>query len=377
MDQSGYDAGFSPTMELQNIKRLAVFKLRNIGDVLMITPVLRALRETFPDARITVVVNSGTEAMLARNPHIDEVLLYQREKNGRGLLRRLRDEWALVRELRKRRFDLTLGFTEGDRTAWYSLFCRARIRFGLPRHGWNKFDPRRRAYNYPMFPPLALMHEVEKHFWLLDHAGLKLRSPQPGNLCLVVPDDLRAWARAELAPLRPARIVHIHPVSRWLWKCWDSASMAGVIDWLQGERNARVVVTTGPAPRERERAREIADLCRTQPRFYDGNLSLGQIAALSAESDGYFGVDTAPMHMAAAVGVPVVALFGPTNAKNWGPWTPLGQVLFQGCPCNETKRKACDWDKVRACLAAITVPQAQAALEQMLSTPKLDLSSRP
>ena len=65
-------------MELQNVRRLGVFKLRNIGDVLMITPVLRALRETFPDARITAVVNSGTEAMLAHNPHVDEVIAYQR-----------------------------------------------------------------------------------------------------------------------------------------------------------------------------------------------------------------------------------------------------------------------------------------------------------
>src|SRR5271155_4410883 len=107
MSWSGYDAGFSPTMELQNIRRLAVFKMRNIGDVLMITPVLRALRETFPDAQITVVVNSGTEAMLANNPHIDEVLVYQRKSS-------LLDELRFVRELRKRCFDLTIGFTAGD-----------------------------------------------------------------------------------------------------------------------------------------------------------------------------------------------------------------------------------------------------------------------
>src|SRR5271156_5098802 len=103
-------------MELQNVRRLAVFKLRNIGDVLMITPVLRALRETFPEARIAVVVNSGTEAMLAHNPHIDEVLVYQRDGRRLGPLGRFRYELGFVRELRKRRFDLTIGLTEGDRT---------------------------------------------------------------------------------------------------------------------------------------------------------------------------------------------------------------------------------------------------------------------
>ena len=372
MDWSGYDAGFSPTMELQNIHRIAVFKMRNIGDVLMITPVLRALRETFPEARISVIVNSGTEAMLARNPHIDEVLVYQRDGSPHGPLGRPGAELQFVRELRKRRFDLTIGFTEGDRTAWYSLLCGAPFRVGIPHYAWSKYDLRRRAYNFPVNPPEQSMHEVEKHFWLLEQAGLKLRSNKPGNLCLVVPDDLRAWARAELAPVRPARIVHVHPVSRWLWKCWGNEAMAEVIDWLQTERRARVVVTTGPAPRELERAREIVRLCRTQPLFYAGQLSLSQIAALSAESDGYFGVDTAPMHMAAAVGVPVVALFWPTNAENWGPWTPLGRVLSAPCRCNETAREACDWSQVRACLAAITVPETQSALDQMLSRPKLN-----
>jgi heptosyltransferase-3 len=358
-------------MELQNIKRLAVFKMRNIGDVLIITPVLRALRETFPDAKITVVVNSGTEAMLANNPHIDEVLAYERGGGGRSPLARLVYELKFVGQLRKRKFDLTIGLTDGDRSGWYSLFCGARHRFGQPSYAWkSKLDPRTYAYNHPVYPSGELMHEVDKHFWLLKHAGLELKTPKPGPLCLEIPDDLRAWARTELAPLRPAPIVHVHAVSRWLWKCWGNDAMAEVIDWLQTERNARVVMTSGPAPRERERAQEIARLCQTKPLFYDGNLSLSQIAALSAESDGYFGVDTAPMHMAAAVGVPVVALFGPTNPVNWGPWTLLAQVLQHPCLCNQTKREACDWKQVRACLAAITVPEAKAALEQMLARPK-------
>jgi heptosyltransferase-3 len=364
-------------MELQNIHRLAVFKMRNIGDVLMITPALRALRETFPQARITVVVNSGTEAMLAHNPHVDEVLVYQRTEHKTGLLTRLLYELQFVRELRKRKFDLTIGFTDGDRTAWYALFCGARHRLGAVHYSVGKYDPRRRIYNLPAPSSPPLMHEVEKHFYILEQAGLKLRSTKPGDLCLAIPDDLRAWARKELKSLRPARIVHLHPVARWLWKCWSSESMAQVIDWLQTERDARVVVTTGPVARERERAREIIGLCRTNPLFYDGNLSLSQIAALSAESDGYFGVDTAPMHMAAAVGVPVIALFGPTNPTSWGPWTPRDKVLIHPCLCNETKKEACDWNQVRACLAAITVPEAQQALDQMLALPAPQPASRP
>jgi heptosyltransferase-3 len=363
---SGYDAGFAFTMELQNVRRLAVFKLRNIGDVLMITPLLRALRETFPEARITAVVNSGTEAMLASNPYVDEVMVYRRDGA-------LWDEITFLGKLRRRRFDLTIGFTEGQRTAWYSLLSGARYRFGLLR---GRKVRRPWAYNFPMFPVKEVLHEVEKHFVVLANAGLELRTPKPGKLCLVVHHQLRSWAHEQLAPLRPARIVHVHPVSRWLWKCWENQKMAAVIDGLQAERNTRVVVTTGPAERELATAREIISLCHTKPLFFEGNLSLGQIAAISAESDGYFGVDTAPMHMAAAVGVPVVALFGPTNPQNWGPWTPLGRVLAKHCVCNDpTTTEKCDWNQTRACLAAITVPEAEAALDEMLTMRKLDPAS--
>jgi ADP-heptose:LPS heptosyltransferase len=116
---SGYDAVSSQTMELQNIRRIGVFKTRNIGDVLMITPALRALRETFPEARITAVVNSGTELILAHNPHIDDMVVYVRpdEDAPRGFFGRLRKELHFLRELRRRRFDLTIGFTDGDRAA--------------------------------------------------------------------------------------------------------------------------------------------------------------------------------------------------------------------------------------------------------------------
>ncbi len=127
--RSRYDAGLPEPMELKNVRRIGVFKMRNIGDVLMITPVLRALRETFPDARITVIVNTGTEAMLAANPHIDDVIVYRR---GEGTV--LGREWKFIRDLRRGNFDLTIGFTEGGRTAWCSWLSGARYRFGAAHY---------------------------------------------------------------------------------------------------------------------------------------------------------------------------------------------------------------------------------------------------
>jgi len=368
INQSGYDAGSLPTMELQNVKRLAIFKMRNIGDVLMITPLLRALRETFPEARITAVVNSGTEAMLDGNPHIDEVLVFKRESKEQNLLRQLAHEFAFVRELRRRQFDLTMSFTSGDRPAWYSLICGASFRMGYPHHSWGKYDPRRFAYNVELPEPPTNLHEVEKHFWTLEQTGVKFRNTVPGDLCLTLPEKTLAWARTQLKPLRPARIVHVHPVARWMRKCWNDDSMARVIDWLQLERGVRVVVTTGPIPRERARAQGIVGRCKTKPFFIDGTCTLGQLGAISAESDCFFGVDTAPMHIAAAVGRPVIALFGPTGVTDWHPWRTQGRTLHHPCPCREQGESRCDSDPnvPRLCMEAITVEEVQAALDEIL-----------
>jgi heptosyltransferase-3 len=353
-------------MELKNVRHIAVLKMRNIGDVLMATPALRALRETFPEARITVFVNSGTEAMLARNPHIDEVVIYQRHEAGASIFRRLAAELRFLRALRRGRFDLVIGFGESDRTAWSTLFTGARYRLGTPHYSHTRYAPVRFAYNLPVPASTPRMHEVRKHFFILEKGGLELRNKEPGPLCLVVDEETRAWARRQLAPLADGPIIHIHPVARWLWKCWRSDYMAEVIDWLQTQRGARVVVTTGPVEEERRRAQEIVRLGQTKPLFFDGNVSLAQIAALSAEADCYFGVDTAPMHMAAAVGTPVIALFGPTVEAVWAPWTEDKCVLSHRCLCHKTRMQACDWTQVRACLAQITPDEARAALDQRL-----------
>jgi heptosyltransferase-3 len=354
-------------MELKNVQRIGVFKLRNIGDVLMVTPLLHALKQTFPAAHLTAIVNVGTEAMLANNPDVDDVIVYRR--NEPSFLRR---ELDFLRAVRRARFDLTLTGTEGDRSAWCSLLSGARYRLGVKSRKWGRFDLRRRIFNLAAAPSIpGPMHEVERHFFFAEAAGLRLKTSTPGPLVLKIPPDLRRWAEEQLAPLRPARIIHVHPVSRWLWKCWDNQAMAAVIDWLQDERGTRVVVTTGPVERERTRARAIVALCRTQPLFFDGNLNLTQLAAISAASDGYFGIDTAPMHIAAAVGVPVLVLFGPTGPESWGPWNAHGRVLSAACACKVEGRAVCDWSAgaVRACMASISVEQVQAALDELLPTP--------
>lgn len=351
-----------PPPNLSNVRRIGVFKFRNIGDVLMITPALRALRERFPAAEITVAVNSVTDGMLHGNPHIDRVLTYERHRKKSALFSRIAYELKFAKMIRRSRFDLTVDFTSGDRPAGYSFISGAGVRLAF-RDWQGRFNWRNRAYTAAFVAPRTPLHEVERHLLLLNHIGIPSTDKR---LCLVVDPAAREWATKTLQPQRPRKIVHIHPVARWLFKCWDDRKMAAIIDWLQQEKKAAVVVTSSDNPRELAKTDGIASLCQIPPVILSGPVSLLQLAALSEQADCFFGVDTAPMHIAAAVGTPAVALFGPTNPESWRPWCERQITLRKECRCDRAGRQDCDWSKVRDCLQQITVAEAQAALSKFL-----------
>jgi lipopolysaccharide heptosyltransferase III len=340
-------------------RRIGVFKFKNIGDVLLMTPALRALRETFPKADITAIVNDFSAPMLEGDPHINRVLPYPRRNKSRSLAEWLRVEGAFLKEIRRLDLDTTIDFTTADRAACYSLLSRAKTRVAY-RGRWSSLSWKSLAFNRIVPKPPRLMHHVERDLQLV-REGLGATTADQ-SLCLRLPDKALAWARQELAPFQGKSTVHVHPVARWLYKCWDDRRMAEVIDWLERQRGAKVILTCGPEEREGRRARMIVGICKSKPVTYLGNISLLQLGAISALSNCFFGVDSAPMHIAAAVNVPVIALFGPTG-EDWHPWCKRNVVLRRPCP-NKAERETIG-DSGRT-LIDVTVDEAQAALKSFL-----------
>ncbi len=352
-----------------SVQRIGVFKFRNIGDVLLMTPAIRAVRRAFPRAKITVVVNSGTEAMLQGNPHLDEVLVYDRERRKGSLWGRLRYEATFFQQIWKCRFDLTINFASGERPGWCSLFSGAKWRTGY-YNWWSKWNWQRLAYTQTYYYPEGKMHQVPWHLNLLQKLGIApegIVTTETEPLDLVLSEDVQQWAGRMVQSHGLKKYVQVHPVSRWLFKCWDDVRMAQVIDWLQEEKKLGVILTSGPEEREMERARRIIGLCRIKPVTFIGNLRLDQMGALMAKSDAFLGVDTAPMHMAAALRVPVVALFGPSGVQDWSPWGPKREILAKECFCGVQQKEGCDWNGVRACLLATSMSEVKAALERALA----------
>jgi heptosyltransferase-3 len=160
-----------------------------------------------------------------------------------------------------------------------------------------------------------------------------------------------------------------------MFKCWDPASMASVIAELRRDRH-RVVLTCGPALDEIKHCQAILHDTEVD-RQYLGTLNLKQLGALISKALVFLGVDSAPMHIAAAVRTPTVALFGPTGAENWSPWAVPSVVLQKPCPCKEARAERCDWrkDAVRACLANITRDEVLSAVRECITSGRMQAKS--
>lgn len=302
-----------------DVRRILIIKLRHIGDVLLTVPTIRALREAFNNAEISVLVNKGTEEMLTGNPLLNEVIVYKRDINRLPFSQRVKNEIIFVSDLRKKGFDLVVDLTSGDRPALLSFLCGARYRIGNNPKG-KGFSGKRFLYTHLSNVDQKRRHTVEYNLDIVREFGIDTRNKSVDFYFNKEDEDfINAFLKKNKVTEKDT-LIHIHPTSRWLFKTWPDKSMAEVIDYLQNKRKTRVVLTSCPEKKELERANNILKICKSEPLNLLGKTTLKQLGVLSARAQLFFGVDSAPMHIAAAVNTPVIALFGPSGAFHWGPW---------------------------------------------------------
>lgn len=340
-------------LENENIRRILLIRLRKIGDVLLMVPAIRAFRQKFPQAYLAALVNAGTEPVLSGNPLLDEVMVFDPLWKKLPFPQRIKKEGHFLWQLRRRQFDLAVNFTEGDRGAFFCLASGARYRVGVYRKDstlwWKRI----------IFDRLIDLSNVRKHVveQLLEIPRKLGIETQDKRLEIYYPPEDKEkinqlLEKEEVEP--PDILIHIHPTSHWLFKCWRDEGMAEVIDTLQRQKGVRVIVTSGPDQKELKKVTRILSLCHTQPINLAGQLTLKQLAALSQRCHLFIGVDTAPMHIAAAVGTPVIALFGPSGEINWGPWGEGHIVVKKNMPCRPCGKDGCAGSKQSRCLEEIT-----------------------
>lgn len=353
--------------DFSSIRRVLVAKLRHHGDVLLASPVFSALKAHAPHLEIDALVYADTREMLERHPAIANVHAVGRDWRGLSAVTRLRREVELLSGLRRREFDLLIHLTEHPRGAWLARFlgCRYAV---APNYG-NRSRFWKNSFSHRFALPLnAYRHMVE---WNLDSLRrLGIHPPPEARRLTLVPGaaaDADALALLAEAGMPADGFIHLHPASRWSFKCWPARQTAQLIDRLHAAGH-KIVVTASPADEERDFVREILSLCAVRPADLSGRLSMSSLASLTGRARLFIGVDSAPMHMAAAMGTPVVAVFGPSGDREWGPWmVPHRVVSSSSHPCRPCGRDGCGGGKVSDCLEVLTVAEVMSAVDALIA----------
>ena len=363
---------FLPLSTLQSPLSILLIRPDHLGDLLFTTPALRALREAFPQARVTCLVGPWAEAVVASNPCIDEVMLCPFPGFTRQPKKSIIEPYVVLgryaRLLREKEFDLAvvLRFDHW----WGALLAHlARI-------------PRRVGYDIAEVKPLLTdavpyvsgCHEVEQNLPLVEAVGGQREHPIiPSAHPLEFPlraQDLAFAARylAERGVGDDDPLVCIHPGAGAPVKLWQNERWARVADALVQGYEAKVILTGSAS--EAPLVQAIAEQMTSQPIVAAGQTTLGQLAALLARCRLVLGVDSGPLHLAVAVGTPTVHLYGPVDSRTFGPWgDPARHIVLTSdmdcIPCNRLDYRADELADHR-CVWSISEAQVIEAARRLL-----------
>ena len=355
-------------IDLQSLSRVLVVKLRHHGDVLLTSPLFNVLKARAPHLEIDALVYADTEEMLSEHPAIHTLHTIGRRWKTEGWIAYLRHEARLLQALRARRYDLLVHLTEHPRGSWLARALGTRYavtRDWSPRRGrlWHAAFTHR--YRIPEKP----RHTVEVHLDALRRIGIQ-PSEEERRLVLVpgreAESNVDEILRTQQA-LAGEPFVLMHPTSRWMFKSWRPDAFRELIERLQADGH-RIVLTASPDERERAFVREITIGLRTPVVDLSGQLTLKTLAAIIGRARLFVGMDSVPMHIAAAMQTPVVALFGPSGEHEWGPWrVPHRVVTSPDFPCRPCGLDGCGQGKVSECLTTIRAATVYEACRALLA----------
>lgn len=282
------------------------------------TPALTAARELFPHAQIDVLVRGGTAGILRGSLALDNIYTTAApEKNKRGFGQLIKDIRLLSR-LRKEKYDWVFELGDNDRGRFMALCLggknlAAHNHYGFPF--WAYFH-----FKHKSNLDYGTLHRCQKDVELLRaFCGYKAETPK-----MQFDRSFVDWSWAQ-AHLKGAPIV-IHPVTRWRRKMWPIEKWMALVRRLSAE--APIVLTSGPSPDEVTLTRQIASVAPQRVITTDGTLDWAQMAGLLYSARLLVSVDTATMHLGAACQTPLVAIFGPTPAQQWGPWKAKNELIL-------------------------------------------------
>jgi lipopolysaccharide heptosyltransferase I len=359
--------------------KILIVKTSAIGDVIHTLPALLSLRSHYPDAHIAWLVEEAAADLITGHPALNRVLVAHRKawladlRAGR-VLRAMRGFMRFIRLVRDTRYDLVIDFQGLLKSAIWVFLARGVRKAGFGR-GMEHAEFSYVVLNEPVPAVDMNQHAIERELLLLKGIGIPAASIRYD---LPVSPEHESEAAALLRASgvgEQDRLVAINPMARWPTKLWEPAHFAAVADRLEGQ-GIRVVFTGG-AP-DRSSIDEICRLMTSKSRRLDGRTSLKTLAAIYRRAQVLLTTDSGPMHLAAAVGTIVVALFGPTAPWRTGPYGPDHTVLRAGISCSPCFKKEClttDFEE-RACMTRLSIDEVvRTVLEKVAAAPSPASSS--
>uniref|UniRef100_A0A7C5EM60 Lipopolysaccharide heptosyltransferase 1 n=1 Tax=Desulfobacca acetoxidans TaxID=60893 RepID=A0A7C5EM60_9BACT len=333
--------------------RLLLVKLSSLGDVIHALPTLEALRTLYPHGEITWLVEAGNAPLLERHPALDQVWPVPRLRwRGNDFLEGMGSLLRIARHLRGQTFDLVIDLQGLLKSAVWVALAKSPRKLGFDRTRELSYLPL--TEKLPPYDPEE--HAVWRYLRVARHLGAPPATPR-FRLGFTFPENLsHLWPEREVRPL-----AILHPGARWSSKLWPAASWARLAEWLAEERGFQVAVSGSAA--DRHLAEEIISRSQTPLLNLAGRTSLPELAALLKKARLAVTTDTGPMHLAVALGTPVVAIFGPTAPWRTGPFGQNHEVVRLSYPCSPCFKRRCPKPR---CLTDLPPSSVRQAVEKLL-----------
>jgi heptosyltransferase III len=335
---------------------LLIIKLRYIGDVLLATPTVRAIKAARPDVRVTMMVNRGTEDVLSGNPDMDEIVVLDKGS--------LAAQWRFIAELRRRRFDTVIDLTDGDRSAFLSWISGAPVRIGFnDEHRW-----RGRCYTQVIQPVPGMRHRIDRDLEVLKPINIQAGSKDLQLWLTPEEEDSADQLLDQLGVQRSQSIVMLQPGARYWFKAWPPERFAELANRLMSQYGCQVLI--GGSDQDIDLAQQIQQMAKSRPIIMAGLTTIKQFAAIAKKSALFVGSDSGAMHIASAVSTPVVALFGPSSPREWGPRGGPVEVLYKDLDCRSCFHPTCTRGE-QNCMRLITIDEVMMAAAGLMGRARL------
>lgn len=340
-------------MEEIKFKRILLIQLRRIGDVLMTTPAVRALKKRFPEAKITFLTEPPGDEIFRHSPYVDEILLHDRKWQVVDYLR-------FIHKLRQRRFDLVIDFFGNPHSAQLAFLSGAKYRIGFNFRGrrWLYTSKVNLPADKNLYSPL---HKLS----LLKPLGIEEKDCQIEFFCSAIDYAYAQAITTKLGISQDDFVIALCPVSRRKYKVWPAEKFAWIADNLIEKYRAKILFIWGP------NEKTFIDNVKRQMKYVDKTLddyeisTLSQFRTLFEKVNLYVGNDNGLRHIAITANTPTVTVFGQSNPYNW---TPPENKLHEFVAYDPGCKKNCNLDKCKnyRCITEVSEIEYLAKIEGLI-----------